>query len=69
VSGYLDGTFRPEQNVNFVEAAKIIAIANGYSETASENKDPWFRPYVNFLASDSAIPMTIQSFEHLLPKS
>ena len=59
VSGYADGSFRPSQNINFAEAAKIITKALGY-ETGTT--DPWYKTYVDQLDSKKAIPLTIQSF-------
>lgn len=63
ITGYPDGTFRPAANVNFVEAAKILA--NGFSLPleSSPTDDPWYHPYVEALASRSAIPFSISSFE------
>lgn len=75
VQGNPDGTFRPGQPVNFVEAAKILSI---YTETrmlerreAENNPDTsgiittttdskeWYARYVAYLDKVNAIPLTI----------
>jgi|GEM_PF-1740027 len=63
ISGYPDGTFRPAQNINFVEAAKIIVNANKLSVPATLSSDPWYKGYVEALASQHAIPTTITNFQ------
>lgn len=59
VTGYSDGSFRPEQVINFVEASKIITVALGYSTTTSS---PWYKTYVQTLENKNAIPTTITTF-------
>lgn len=59
VSGYDDGSFKPEQNIKFTEAAKIIIEAFAYDV---EQEDLWYKPYVEKLAENSAIPITVDSF-------
>jgi 2-keto-4-pentenoate hydratase/2-oxohepta-3-ene-1,7-dioic acid hydratase in catechol pathway len=59
VGGYPDGSFRPTQKINFVEAAKIITIALGYEISPST---PWYKTYVEQLDAKNAIPTTIKSF-------
>jgi|GEM_PF-810281 len=57
IKGYDDGTFKPAQNVTFVEAAKIISL--GFGQQLPEDPEVWFRPYVEYLSSQSAIPDSI----------
>lgn len=70
LSGYPDNTFRPAQNINFVEAAKILA--NGYNLIHREEHcngklcpdvdtvdHPWYEQYVRALAAENAIPFSI----------
>ncbi len=40
VKGYEDGSFKPAQNVSFVEAAKIILL--GIGESVREPEDIWY---------------------------
>ncbi|MFC1615861.1 S-layer homology domain-containing protein [Patescibacteria group bacterium] len=56
VNGYPDGTFKPADNINFVEAAKIIVIAFGYDTIAS---DTWYEPYVRIMDEQGATPLSI----------
>lgn len=66
ISGYPDGTFKPGDDINFVEAAKIIATAYGLATQPGENV--WFESYVQALTDARAIPTTIGSFDHLLTR-
>ncbi|MFH1720353.1 MAG: DKNYY domain-containing protein [Patescibacteria group bacterium] len=61
VNGYPDGFFRPEQNINFAEASKIITKAFRYNTNSSEEKR-WYEPYVIRLSNKHAIPDSIDSF-------
>ena len=63
IKGYPDGTFKPAQNINFVEAAKIIVNGYGY-EAGSDNV--WYKPFVTVLGGKNAIPMTISAFDKLV---
>ncbi len=67
VQGYPDGTFKPAQNISFVEASKIIhaylkiragAEASEY-EVATPYKD-WFAVPVTYFEQQGAIPNTIE---------
>lgn len=86
VGGYPDKTFRPDQPISFVEAAKIIA--NGLTVVVDPAKyedgvdaqgksfykyngrefpervvNPWYKGYVDWLATYNAIPLDITSFD------
>lgn len=61
ITGYGDGTFHPEQSINFVEAAKIIARA--FDLPVSSDAKVWYKGYVDALANRKSIPVTIQSFD------
>jgi hypothetical protein len=58
VEGYPDGTFRPEQSINYVEALKMLSEVFGYSITRQRG-DEWFTPYLRAAKSQStALPST-----------
>ncbi|MBI4975732.1 beta-propeller domain-containing protein [Candidatus Peregrinibacteria bacterium] len=67
VSGYSDGTFKPEKEINFSEASKIIANTFKLDLTVDKN-DPWFGPYVKALAAKDAIPFNVEKFDHVLTR-
>ncbi len=65
VGGYPDGTFKPADNINFAEAAKIIVNASGYQV----GTDPvWYKPYVQALSEDAAIPVSITSLSKAITR-
>ncbi len=58
VSGYADGTFHPNDNISYAEAAKIlvnIMIANTDDATGNE----WWTTYTGLLEAHGALPPTI----------
>lgn len=63
VDGYPDGSFKPAQNINFVEAAKIIANAAQLTSSTSASSTPWYKVYVDALATKNAIPTAIALFD------
>ncbi len=67
VNGYKDGTFRPADTINFVEASKIISnvLALSVSAGASGN---WYEGYVNALSLKKAIPSTVIAFDYKLKR-
>lgn len=66
VSGYPDGTFKPEQQVNFVEASKILALA--YEQPVELNSPDWYEPYARALESSQAIPTTVSTLDSPLKR-
>lgn len=60
VSGYPDGSFQPANEINFVEAAKIISntFDFDYYEDAT-----WYQSYVENLENAAAIPIAIDDFD------
>jgi len=65
VKGYPDGTFKPGNTVSFVEAVAMLVRVLGFEV---EQKNPWYRPYVEELAKRNAIPTNIQSFNSSLTR-
>lgn len=76
VEGYPDGTFRPADSINFVEAAKILVKAYQLEavmtvpacDDADPNECPWFRSYVLMLEMKGAIPMSIIRFDQSITR-
>lgn len=50
ISGYPDGTFRPDENVTYVQAQKMLISAIGY-ETYAKNTGGWPNGYKMWAAS------------------
>lgn len=65
VAGYPDGSFLPANNINFVEAAKIIIETIGVT---TEESDPWYKKYVDVLDRENAIPVTISLFDQKITR-
>lgn len=59
VSGYPDGTFKPDLNISVVEASKIVTKAFGLKTETSSSGELWFKPFVASLAAKNAIPVSI----------
>ena len=68
VSGYPDGTFRPADFINFAEASKIIAEAEGVQEDSTGTNNEWFAGYVKGLEEKKAIPSTVQFFDNQITR-
>ena len=71
VGGYEDGTFKPEQRVNFAEAATILARAFNILK-ASRHLTPdqiWYRPFVQDMSDVRAVPDSISGFDYLITRS
>lgn len=66
VQGFPDGTFQPQKNVSFAEAAKIIAKV--FIDNTVEDGKPWYRPYIMQLSNDSNIPMSISATDSLITR-
>lgn len=61
LSGYPDGTFKPGNTINLVEASKILVNAFQLP-TSEEDITPWYKPYLNALQNQSFIPSTLKTF-------
>ncbi len=61
IGGYPDGTFRPENQINFAEAAKIIVktLKAGELEGKDYGESVWYEPYVRFMAEYGALPLQV----------
>ena len=65
IQGYPDGTFKPADDIKFVEAAKIIV--NGFKYQTSADAI-WYAPFVIELGNRHAIPTSIITFEKLISR-
>jgi hypothetical protein len=65
VEGYNDGSFRPANNINFVEALKIVMIGMGYDYEAGY---PWYRNIVEMASENNFIPLDIDMFDDMLKR-
>ncbi len=68
VNGYPDGSFKPEININFVEASKIVNTAMHISFDEDSGEEPWYMLYVESIAESDAIPYTVTGFDHLMKR-
>lgn len=71
ISGYPDGTFKPSDNINFAEAAKIISIAKNGQDAGSSlsaGQSDWYQRYVSYLDTSKAIPATVQSITYKITR-
>lgn len=68
IDGYPDGTFQPGNQLNFVEAAKIISSTFALQTETDPTDQRWFIPYVNALAKRNAIPTSIKTFDQVVTR-
>lgn len=54
ISGDGDGKFRPEDDVKYEEAIKMIVCAMGYADDVKVDPDDWSKEYLN-IAKDKEI--------------
>ncbi len=67
VEGYPDGNFKPGNNVNYVEALKMLSEMYDYSLTI-ESGEEWYMPYVNAAEEHGTIlPINLPA-DHLLTR-
>lgn len=68
ISGYNDGTFKPANPINFVEASKVILETLDYEVAVPIEGDQWYEPYVSAMEELTTIPDTIQDVGQLLTR-
>lgn len=66
VSGYPDGSFKPEAPVFVTEASKMISNAFGFENKAASLA--WYDNYVRNLSLRGALPTTIESIDSALKR-
>jgi len=59
VEGYGDGSFKPGQQIVFVEALKIATVGLGHEYVEGT---PWYKDTVEYASSINAIPLDIVAF-------
>jgi len=59
VEGYEDGSFKPAQEIVFVEALKIATVGLGH---AYEEGTPWYKNTVEYASGINTIPLDITAF-------
>ncbi|MBD3270321.1 hypothetical protein GF376_02245, partial [Candidatus Peregrinibacteria bacterium] len=67
ISGYPDGEFKPAEEINFSEAAKILANTYQISEK-QEDPEIWFRNYIKALQDKKAIPLSVEYLDELITR-
>ncbi|MBI2463650.1 beta-propeller domain-containing protein [Candidatus Peregrinibacteria bacterium] len=67
ISGYEDGSFKPDRNIFFVEASKIVSKAFALSTSAGSGQ--WYTPFVKALEKKKAIPVSIDYMEKSVTRS
>ncbi len=58
INGYDDGSFKPEKEIQFTEASKIISQTFGYS---AQEGEIWYEPFTLELEKRGAIPTSINN--------
>ena len=66
IDGYPDGTFKPNNTINFAEASKIIMRSFGFDQPAIDS--PWYAPFIVELGERHAIPTSVHSFDQLITR-
>lgn len=66
IDGYPDGSFKPANNINFVEATKILlrVFEEDFASTA-----PWYKGLVEKASEQNLIPITISGFDQKLTRA
>lgn len=65
ISGYPDGYFRPANNINLAEAAKILVNTLDVTEPDIES-EVWYRVYIEALQNNSYIPSSLKVLDQLV---
>lgn len=55
VSGYPDGSFRPERDVTYGEALKLLLRAAGFAEQTAEDDEHWAAAYLRYAVSRGSL--------------
>ena len=62
IKGYPDGTFKPDNYINFAEASTIVVGTYELEFTPTDDPDHWYMPFVDALYLQAAVPITVTDF-------
>lgn len=68
VSGYPDHTFRPNNPVTFVEAAKMLSTVFMGKDIHDTDPVHWYEQYTRWLSDANVIPLSVHSFQQVLTR-
>lgn len=72
VSGFSDGSFRPDSAITLAEGAKILAVGFNLPTLNAPDLeslgDEWYRPSILAMSRAHAIPVSVQGFDHRLTR-
>lgn len=66
IDGYADGTFRPYDEINYAESSKILS--ESFDLEAGLAEQVWYEDYVTAMGEVRSIPVTIETFHHLITR-
>lgn len=58
IQGYPDGTFKPEQTVNYVELIKVFFETADVTLPATSSSDAWYQKYLNYAQANNYLTYT-----------
>ncbi|MDD5102765.1 MAG: S-layer homology domain-containing protein [Candidatus Peribacteraceae bacterium] len=72
VSGYGDGSFRPDRPITLDEGSKILSVAFKLAPVNIPDLEllgkEWYKPYIAYMDTAGAIPPTAQDHAHILTR-
>ena len=70
IDGYEDGTFKPENTINYAEASKIVVetLIEDFETSATAEGDDWYEPYIDILEEADAMPEAIVDYSDLMTR-
>lgn len=68
IGGHDDGTFRPASQINYAEAAKILALTFRTPTPKPVEGTVWYKPYIDGLRLTNALPEGYRSADQLVTR-